>query len=94
MRHDTHMSQFSSIRKKPRKLGTRKAVDKSDVGLLIDFRQMRKDKGLTLRDCEISGIDKSTLIRIELGAEPSLVNALKFAKFTGIPVEKIWKPKP
>jgi DNA-binding XRE family transcriptional regulator len=67
---------------------------KSGVNILIDFRAMRQEKGLTLRDCGESGIDKSTLLRIELGAEPSLVNALKFAKFLDMPVEKIWAAKP
>jgi DNA-binding XRE family transcriptional regulator len=84
------MSKFTKIHKRPRKQRMSKARDKSGVEMLIDFREMRRQKGLTLRDCAVSAIDKSTLLRIELGAEPSLVNALKFAKFLDIPVEKIW----
>ncbi len=61
--------------------------------MLIDFRRMRADKGVTLRDCEVSGVDHATLARIESGREPSLNNALKFAKFVGMPVEKIWAPR-
>jgi hypothetical protein len=84
---------FARLKVKPQK---KKQMDRkvaqSSVDLLIDFRAMRAHKGLTLRDCVApSGMSHPTLYRIEIGAEPSLSNALLFSKFLGIPIEKIWE---
>jgi len=59
--------------------------------LLVDLRELRESKGVTLRQvAEATGVSNPSLCQTEHGCTPSLETALRIAAFIELPVEKIW----
>lgn len=59
--------------------------------LLVNIKQMRESRGITLRQVEKAiKVSNPALCQIENGCTPRLDIALKIANFLELPVEKIW----
>jgi DNA-binding XRE family transcriptional regulator len=66
----------------------------SPTKLLVDLAQMRRDRGISMRQVEeVIGVSNASLCQIENGCNPSLEAALAIAAFVEMPVEKIWALK-
>jgi len=64
---------------------------KKEVDLLMDLRGLRKEADISMAKVAwLSGIADSNISRMEIGEAPSLVNALKYARFLHLSVEEIW----
>jgi DNA-binding XRE family transcriptional regulator len=67
---------------------------KSEVSLLINLRDLRKEAGISAEElATLSGISASGIERIEWGEAPSLANALRLARLLNLSVEDIWGVK-
>lgn len=56
-----------------------------------EIGRARDSRGLTLGEvCESTGLNDSTLHRIESGQYPKLADAMRLAKFYETPVEDLW----
>ena len=84
------MIPISKLKPKKRRSGTARPI--REGFLIAPLKKMREERLLSLRECAAaSGIDVSSLHRMERGAEPSLRIALMAAAFYEMPVEKIWR---
>jgi DNA-binding XRE family transcriptional regulator len=64
---------------------------KDQLKLLVDIRGLRREAKVGLdAAAELLGVNRSSLARIETGTKPSLIDALKIARFLHLPVEQIW----
>lgn len=61
------------------------------VKLSMDLRSLRRKAGVSTDSvAALAGIGKSTVDRMETGEPPSLLNALRLARFLKTPVEQVW----
>jgi DNA-binding XRE family transcriptional regulator len=66
----------------------------STTRLLVDLQEMRRDRGVTLRQVKKAiKVSDASLCQVEHGCTPSLESALRIAAFIELPVEKIWALK-
>ena len=60
--------------------------------LRCTVRERRKADGLTLQEvADGADVSLTTLARLEVGGQVTLSNALRVARWFGVPVEELWK---
>lgn len=58
------------------------------------LREIRERLGLSLREVsKATGVNLSTLSRVEHGEELTLNNAVALSKFFGVGIEALWRPR-
>lgn len=80
---------------KPRGVAKRKIPQSPLLLWLFDPRDMRTKQGVSLRAAaDAAGVSHATLSRVERGAPPDLVTALRLAEFYGFPISMLWALPP